>query len=179
MRVADDHVLDLCRIEAELFQPAYNFFLRVVGLKRIDEDDSLAGSQRPGTVDLGADEIEIVENFGRFDVPGFACRGGAGRHIAQRIGNGTGATHRRASVPVKSNAAAFLAATRWASIASVVFCANALAPDRQENTTRAAPKPQLRFFIITPLPSFWFSASSGACFSLWRFGLGEGKTFTS
>jgi len=38
---------------------------------------------------------------------------------------GSGATHKRASVPVKSNPAAVLAATKWASMVSVVFCANA------------------------------------------------------
>ena len=52
MRVADDYVLDRCRIEAQLFQAADDLLLGVVGEQRIDEDDSLAGGQRPGSVDL-------------------------------------------------------------------------------------------------------------------------------
>ena len=52
MRVADDHVLDLRRIEAQLLQAADDLLLRVVREQRVDEDDSLAGGQRPGIVDL-------------------------------------------------------------------------------------------------------------------------------
>ena len=58
-----------------------------------------------------------------------------------------GATHKRASVPVKSNPAAFLAATKWASIASGVFCANALAAHRIEKMTA-------RFFIAALSKAF-------------------------
>src|ERR1700694_4797142 len=42
MRMADDYVLNLCRIETQLFQPAYDFLLRVVRPQRVEEDDSLS-----------------------------------------------------------------------------------------------------------------------------------------
>src|SRR5579864_1234867 len=51
MRMADDYVLHFCRIEAQLFQPAHDFFLGVVRPERVDEDDSLARGQRPGTME--------------------------------------------------------------------------------------------------------------------------------
>ena len=45
---------------------------------------------------------------------------------------GAGATHNRAKVPVKSNPAAILAATKWVSTASGVFCAKAPAVHKIE-----------------------------------------------
>src|SRR5277367_5362393 len=66
-------------------------------------------------------------------------RAGAGPGAASRGGpNVGGATHKRARVPVKSNPAAFLAAIRWASYASGLFCAKALAPDKLEMIAIAA-----------------------------------------
>ena len=141
VRVRDDDVLDGRRIEAQLFQTADDLLFRVVGEERVEDDDSLAGGERPGVVNLRADEVEVVEDFRRFDVPGFA--GGRGPGAASRTvsGNRAGATHRRARVPVKSNAAAFLAFTRCASmaasIASRVLCAKAVTADKLKIRTRA------------------------------------------
>ena len=83
MRVADDDVLDRRRIEAELFQAADDLLLRVIREQRVDQDDSLAGRQRPGIVDLRSDEIEVIEDFRRLGVPGVASGRGAGRDISQ------------------------------------------------------------------------------------------------
>src|ERR1700682_2810438 len=52
MCMGDDYVLNLCRIEAQLFQATHDFLLRVVRPQRVEEDDSLIRGQRPGIVDL-------------------------------------------------------------------------------------------------------------------------------
>ena len=52
MRVRDDHVLDLSGVQAKLLQPAQNFFLGVVGVESIQDDDSLIIRQRPRIVDF-------------------------------------------------------------------------------------------------------------------------------
>ncbi len=84
--VADDDVFDVGRIEAELLQAADDRFLRIVVVERVDQDDAFARGQRPGRVDLGADEIEIVEHLGRVGVPGGARRRRRRRDI--RAGRG-------------------------------------------------------------------------------------------
>jgi hypothetical protein len=81
------------------------------------------------------------------------------------IGAACGATHKRAKVPVKSNPAAFLAATKWASIASAVYCANALAPHRVEKRKSAELTLIALFFIAASLISqpeltFWPSTDA-------------------
>src|SRR6266567_637405 len=87
MRMADDHVLDRCGIEPQLFQTTHDLFFRVVSEQRIDENDSLTGGQRPGRVDLRTDEIEVIEDFGRFGKPYIPGGRWAGGHVAQRTRN--------------------------------------------------------------------------------------------
>ena len=115
--------LTLARIEAELRQAADDRVLRRVFVERIDQDDALAGGQRPRRMDLGADEIEIVEHLGRIGDIGARDRAPA-PGATSPPGAVCGATQMRASVPVKSNAAAFFAAARCASISSA-DCARA------------------------------------------------------
>src|SRR5207302_862334 len=81
VRVRDDHVFDLRRIETQLFQAADNLFLGVVREERIENNDSLAAGERPGIVDFRADEVEIIEDLGWLDVPRVTGRWGAGRRV--------------------------------------------------------------------------------------------------
>jgi len=105
VRVRDDDVLDRDRIEAQLFQAAHNLLFRVIGEERIEDDDAFAGCERP---ECGSsnDEIEVIENLRRSDIPGFAGRSGPG--AASRMRAEISAAQRtNERVPVKSNAAAF------------------------------------------------------------------------
>jgi hypothetical protein len=72
VRVRDDDVFDGCRIEAELFQAADDGVFGGVFVERVDQDDAVARGQRPGGMNLGADEIEIVEDFRGLGDPGVA-----------------------------------------------------------------------------------------------------------
>src|SRR5216683_391073 len=65
--------------------------------------------------------------------------GGPGATSRNTLGTATGATHKRAKVPVESNPAAVLAAIKWASIGFEVFCASALAPYMLKKTDSAMP----------------------------------------
>src|SRR5271154_3827710 len=79
---------------------------------------------------------------------------GAGPGAAARTGRTIGgATHKRARVPVKSNPAAFLAAIKWASIASE-FCADAIATHKLEIRKSAALSLAARIFMDAAPPSF-------------------------
>ena len=84
MGVADDDVFHLARIEAELLQAADDGLLRRIVVQRVDQDDAVAGGQRPGRMNLGADEIEVVEHLGGIGVPGARAGGGGGRDVAAR-----------------------------------------------------------------------------------------------
>jgi hypothetical protein len=70
--VADHRVLDLSRIEPELFQAADDFVLDRVVPDRVDDDDARRSRYRPRRVFFFPDEIEIVENLRRLDVPRIA-----------------------------------------------------------------------------------------------------------
>ena len=86
MGVGDDDILDVLRIEAELLHPADDQFLGVVGKDRVEEDDPVARRQRPGRVELAADEVEIVEDLGGLGVPGVTRRRAGGvRDVARHV----------------------------------------------------------------------------------------------
>src|SRR5262245_1618206 len=72
--MADQHVLDRARIEAEGGHALYHLRLDRIVEERIDDDDAFARRQRPRGVNSGADEIEVVEDFVWPRVP----RGAAG-----------------------------------------------------------------------------------------------------
>ena len=84
--VRDDDVFDGSRIEAELAHAADDRLIGRVVVERVDQDDALARRQRPGRVELGADEIEIVEHFRRLGEPGRA----GGRRGRRDVGAGRG-----------------------------------------------------------------------------------------
>jgi hypothetical protein len=84
MGMTNDDVFDVVGIEAELLQTSDDRFVGRVFVKRIDQDNALAGGERPGRMDLGADEIKIVEHLGRLGEPGLARRSRSRRHVAPR-----------------------------------------------------------------------------------------------
>ena len=86
VRVRNDDVFDLLRVETELLHPADDQLLGVVRKDRVDQDDAVARRQRPGRVDLAADKIEVVEDLRRLGVPRLALR--RLRRIGDVIGNG-------------------------------------------------------------------------------------------
>ena len=69
MPVADDHVLDLGRIESKLLQPADDFILDGVIEDRVDDDDAVRRGDGPRGLFGLADEVEVVEHLHRFGVP--------------------------------------------------------------------------------------------------------------
>ena len=69
VRVADQHVLDLARIETERRQPLDNLRLDGVIEQRVDEDDAVGRRERPGGVNLRTDEVEVVKHLDRFGIP--------------------------------------------------------------------------------------------------------------
>ena len=78
VRVADDHVLDLLRIEPERGQPVDDLVLDRVVEDRVHHDDAVRGRDGPRRVLGLADEVEVVEHLDRLGVPRGA-RGRAGR----------------------------------------------------------------------------------------------------
>ena len=67
--VADNRVLDLRGVESQLLQAADDFVFDRVVEDRVDEDDPGRRRHGPGG-ELGlADEVQIVEDLHRFDVP--------------------------------------------------------------------------------------------------------------
>jgi hypothetical protein len=71
-------------VEAELPQACDDRFLGRIFIQRVDQNDPLAGGQRPGRVDPGADEIEIIEHLGRLGEPGCPVGRGTRRHVGTR-----------------------------------------------------------------------------------------------
>src|SRR5436309_12758756 len=66
--VRDDDVFDLVDVEAEFFQSPGDLVRRSVVVERLENDDSFAGNKRPGTVDLGAEEVEVVRDPGALGI---------------------------------------------------------------------------------------------------------------
>src|SRR5688572_15051801 len=78
--MGDENVLDLIGIKPELAESADNQFFGVVRKDRVDQDDSISGRERPGGVQLPADEVQVVENTRRLGEPCLT------RRYAARIG---------------------------------------------------------------------------------------------
>ena len=135
--MGNDDIFHAGGIEAELLQAADNDRLGLILIGRVDQDDSVAGGQRPGRTILGADEIHVVEDLGRLGVParpvGRRRRGG----VASCVAVLRGATQSAPSKPRNSNPPAFLAAARWASIEFGAGCAPAGAAPKTAMTASA------------------------------------------
>src|SRR4029453_2264834 len=69
MPVADDHVLDLGRVESEFFQTTGHFFFNRILEDRVDDDDPFRRGDGPGGPFGLADEVEVVEHLHRLGVP--------------------------------------------------------------------------------------------------------------
>ena len=69
VRVADEHVLDVVRIEAERLHAVDDLGVDRVIEQRVDYDDALARRERPGGVDQRAHEVEVVEHLVGLRVP--------------------------------------------------------------------------------------------------------------
>src|SRR4029453_4120675 len=76
MRVTDDDVFDIRRIQSELGEPVNDF--RLCGPRKVgvDDDETRICAQCPGRVLAGAEPIEVVEYFVRRRVPACAIRCG-------------------------------------------------------------------------------------------------------
>ena len=74
MRVADDHVLDVARIQAELGHPVDDFRPRGPREIRVDDDDPRAGLQRPRGMLARAQPVEVVEHLEGRRIPVGAVR---------------------------------------------------------------------------------------------------------
>ena len=84
--VRDDDVFDVLRIESELAQAADDLLVGVVGVERVEDDDSLAGRERPGAVDLAPHEVEVVKDARRVGIPALVRRHrGRIRHEAGHV----------------------------------------------------------------------------------------------
>ena len=57
------------RIEPQLLQPADDFVLDRVVVDRVDDDDAVRGDDGPGGEFFLTDEVEVVEDLRRFDIP--------------------------------------------------------------------------------------------------------------
>src|SRR5205814_6077141 len=58
--VRNDDVLDLVDVQAKFLHPPGDLVRRGIVKERLEDDDSFAASERPGAVDLGAEEVEVV-----------------------------------------------------------------------------------------------------------------------
>ena len=67
VRMADDHVLDLLRIEPDLLHSLFDILDHVV-VRGIVKDDSFRCRDRPHRLQLRPDIIEIVEHLDRLAV---------------------------------------------------------------------------------------------------------------
>ena len=74
VRVADDHVLDVVRIQAQLCHPVDDLRPCRPREVRIDDDDAGAGLKRPRRMLARAQPVEIVEHFERGRIPVGAVR---------------------------------------------------------------------------------------------------------
>ena len=136
------------------------------GIDRVDEDDPLARRQRPGRVNLAADEVEIVEDLGGLRVPGVARRRAGGvrdvaRHVVARV---FAAALRQETRPHQSARGTRTRPQSWPTAArpgspprSFVLdsasCAEVLLVAKAETTATTIPILTMRSFIFPPSPA--------------------------
>src|SRR5207247_7254811 len=94
----EDHVFDPAAVQAELSHAAEDFVLRRIIEQCLEDDDALVAYDYPSIVNLGAEEIEVVGDLGRFCIPGFSRRRsgrGSARPSSCARGGGGGRRRRR------------------------------------------------------------------------------------
>ncbi len=77
MRMTDDDVLDIGRVETQFLHAIHDFVLRGVAEQGIDQNDAGGSLHGPGAVGLCGQHIEVVKNLPTFGVPVLARRSGA------------------------------------------------------------------------------------------------------
>ncbi len=111
VRMREDDIFDLVGIQPKLLQAAENLVFSSVVEQSFDDDYALASDERPCAVNLGANEVEVIGDPGRFRVPGFPRRSCP---VSRRPagGNAGGGTQSRRKVPAQSVPAAAFAVLR-------------------------------------------------------------------
>src|SRR5207247_5892759 len=98
VRMREDYVFDLTAIQVELSHAAEDFVLRRIIEQCLEDDDAPVAYDCPRIMNLGAEEIEVVGDLGRFSIPGFSrrrCGWGSARASWCARGGGGGGCHRR------------------------------------------------------------------------------------
>src|SRR5213594_2369671 len=96
VRMREDDVFDLTAIQVELSHAAEDFVLRRIIEQCLEDDDAPVAYDCPRIMNLGAEEIEVVGDLGRFSIPGFSRRrSGRGSARASSCARGGGGGRRR------------------------------------------------------------------------------------
>src|SRR5688572_19977217 len=69
VRMTNDRVLDVGRIQPELLESANDFLFHGIVKDRVDQNDALRGRDGPDGILGLADEVEVIEYLERFCVP--------------------------------------------------------------------------------------------------------------
>src|SRR5215472_4315017 len=69
MSVRENDVFDLILVQTEHFQAPYNFIIRGIVEQSLDDNNALVAHDRPCAMNLGAEEIQVIGDFGRFGIP--------------------------------------------------------------------------------------------------------------
>src|SRR2546426_9535792 len=107
VRMREDDVFDLTAIQVELSHAAEDFVLRRIIEQCLEDDDAPVAYDCPRIMNLGAEEIEVVGDLGRFSIPGFSrrrCGWGSARASSCARGGGGGRSRRRRDAEAKKGA---------------------------------------------------------------------------
>ena len=77
MRMTDDDVFDIGRVETQFLHAIHDFVLCGVTEQGVDQNDAGGSLHRPGAVGLCGQHIEVVKNLPAFGIPVLARRGDA------------------------------------------------------------------------------------------------------
>src|SRR5579863_925230 len=69
-----NHILHVLRVQPDFLQAIQDFVSGSIVEQRLQDDNALAADDGPCTMNLGAQEIEVICDLGRFGIPGFPGR---------------------------------------------------------------------------------------------------------
>ena len=72
--VRKNHIFHVLRVQPDFGQAIQDFVSRSIVEQRLENDNALAADDGPCAVNLGAQEIEVICDLGRFGIPGFLGR---------------------------------------------------------------------------------------------------------
>ena len=72
--VRKNHIFHVLRVQPDFLQAIQDFVSRSVVEQRLEDDNALAADDGPRAMNLGAQEIEVICDLGRFGIPGFPGR---------------------------------------------------------------------------------------------------------